>query len=277
MASLFDSLCERNAVTHNPVRGVKRPRVNSNEGKTPALSDGQARALLEAPSPETLKGKRDRAILATFLHHGLRCEELCKLAVRDIDDRQGVAQFRVHGKGSKIRHIPLHPIALQRIQEYLIAAGHAEDTAGPLFRPVKNPSENGDISHALTHPAIYHCVLRKYAHAIGIGGGHLGPHSLRATAATNALERGSDLAEVQEWLGHANVATTRLYDRRRSRPRQSHLPHFVLDHSEIYSDTSRPRRTLRLRKARTFTKSAFYHTCDSNLPSYSWRVYSRDR
>jgi integrase/recombinase XerD len=119
---------------------------------------------------------------------------LCKLAVRDIHDRQGVTHFRVHGKGSKIRYIPLHPIALQRIQEYLIAAGHAEDTAGPLFRPVKNPSEKGDISHALTHPAIYHCVLRKYARAIGIGGGHLGPHSLRATAATNALDRGSDLA-----------------------------------------------------------------------------------
>jgi integrase/recombinase XerD len=221
VASLFDSLCKRNAVTHNPVRGVKRPRVDGNEGKTPALSDGQARALLEAPSPETLKGKRDRAIIATFLHHGLRCEELCKLAVRDIHDRQGVAHFRVHVKGSKIRYIPLHPIALQRIQEYLAAAGHAEETAGPLFRPVKNPSEKGDISHALTHPAIYPCVLRKYARAIGIGGVHLGPHSLRATAATNALDRGSDLAKVQEWLGHANVATTRLYDRRRSRPEDS--------------------------------------------------------
>jgi site-specific recombinase XerD len=46
--------------------------------------DGQARALLEAPPADTLKGKRDRAILATFLHHGLRCEELCSLRVRDL-------------------------------------------------------------------------------------------------------------------------------------------------------------------------------------------------
>jgi integrase len=43
--------------------------------------------------------------------------------------------------------------------------------------------------------------------------------ALRATAATNALDRGADLGKVQEWLGHANVSTTRLYDRRRSRPR----------------------------------------------------------
>ena len=65
LASLFDHLCERNAVTHNPVKGVKRPKSNSNEGTTPAISDAEARHLLERPKAETLKGKRDRAILAT--------------------------------------------------------------------------------------------------------------------------------------------------------------------------------------------------------------------
>jgi len=35
-------------------------------------------------------------------------------------------------------------------------------------------------------------------------------HSLRATAATNALSHEADIAKVQEWLGHANVSTTRL-------------------------------------------------------------------
>ena len=56
--------------------------ANANEGTTPALSDTQARALLEAPPAETLKGKRDRAILATLLYHGLRREELCRVALR---------------------------------------------------------------------------------------------------------------------------------------------------------------------------------------------------
>jgi site-specific recombinase XerC len=46
-------------------------------------------------------------------------------------------------------------------------------------------------------------------------------HSLRATAATNALSHESDIAKVQEWLGHANVSTTRLYDRRKSKPEDS--------------------------------------------------------
>jgi integrase/recombinase XerD len=46
-------------------------------------------------------------------------------------------------------------------------------------------------------------------------------HSLRATAATNTLSHEADIAKVQEWLGHANVSTTRLYDRRKTRPEDS--------------------------------------------------------
>jgi integrase/recombinase XerD len=46
-------------------------------------------------------------------------------------------------------------------------------------------------------------------------------HSMRATATTNALSNEADIAKVQEWLGHANVSTTRLYDRRKTRPEDS--------------------------------------------------------
>lgn len=83
LSSLFEYLCERNAVTHNPVKGVKRPAAAGGEGKTPALADHQARLLLDAPVGDTLKARRDRAILATLLYHGLRRDELCRLRVRD--------------------------------------------------------------------------------------------------------------------------------------------------------------------------------------------------
>ena len=49
----------------------------------------------------------------------------------------------------------------------------------------------------------------------------IGAHSLRATAATNALDHEADIAKVQEWLGHANISTTRIYDHRRTRPEDS--------------------------------------------------------
>ncbi|KGU95186.1 hypothetical protein X888_3000 [Burkholderia pseudomallei MSHR4377] len=214
LSSLFDYLCERNAVLLNPVAGVKRPRGNSNEGKTPALGDHQARALLAAPDPDTLKGKRDRAMLAVLLYHGLRREELCLLKVRDIHDRRGVPHLRIHGKGSKLRHVPLHPASAERLHTYLEAAGHGSKADTPLFQSIRT------IGAAMTGDGIYKCV-KSYVTCKGVAAAGLGVHGLRATAATNALDHEADIAKVQEWLGHANIATTRLYDRRQSRPEDS--------------------------------------------------------
>ena len=140
LSSLFEHLCESNAVTHNPVKGVKRPPVESYEGKTPALGDHQARALLEAPDAISLKGKRDRAILATLLYHALRREELCKLTVKDFrHERRGVAHLKVSGKGSKTRYVPLHPAAHGLIVDYLEADGRGLETTGALFRRCRQP------------------------------------------------------------------------------------------------------------------------------------------
>src|ERR1700691_4377857 len=110
LASLFEYLCEKNAVTHNPVKGVERPEAESGEGKTPAIGDHQARDLLAAPDEDTVKSRRDRAILSTLLFHALRREELCKLRVKDFRHaRKGVPHLKVAGKGGKTRYLPLHP------------------------------------------------------------------------------------------------------------------------------------------------------------------------
>ena len=223
LSSLFDYLCEKNAVAGNPVDGVKRPLANGNEGSTPALGDAQARKLLEAPPDATLKGKRDRAILATLLYHGLRREELCGLRVRDIQSRQGVVHFRVKGKRDKIRFVPVHAAAQRLIEEYLVLAGHGADVAGPLFRPVKNNRSPEKLDRPLDPASVYRNILRKYGLETGSSAevNGLCVHSLRATASTNALSHEADIAKVQEWLGHANVSTTRLYDRRKTRPEDS--------------------------------------------------------
>ena len=222
LSSLFDYLCEQNAVLLNPVDGVKRPKANNNEGLTPALGNAQARALLNAPPADTIKGKRDRAVLATLLYHGLRREELCKLRVRDVQQREGVLHLRIEGKGDKIRFVPVAAKAARLIQEYLEAAGHGGDLTGPLFRPVKNNS-TGTLAKALNPASVYQEIVRRYGKQVGINADVHGfcVHSLRATAATNALEHNADIAKVQEWLGHANVSTTRLYDKRKNRPEDS--------------------------------------------------------
>src|ERR1700744_3664985 len=196
LSSLFDYLCERNAVTGNPVDGVKRPMANGNEGSTPALGDGQARKLLDAPPAHTLKGVRDRAILATLLYHGIRREALCGLRVRDLHSRQGVLHFRINGKRDKIRFIPVNAAAQRTIEEYLDRAGHRTDADGALFRPVKN-NRTGRLDRHLDPASIYRNIVCKYGLETGISGDVSGlcVHSLRATAATNALSHASDIPQ----------------------------------------------------------------------------------
>jgi site-specific recombinase XerD len=214
LASLFDFLCDANAVTHNPVRGVKRPRVESVEGKTPALSNEQARALLNAPPGDTLKGLRDRAILSVLLHHGLRREELVKLRVRDFaQQRRGVPHLEVHGKGGKLRWVELSQKCKLAVRAYLKIAGHGKDLDGALFRSISGPL-NAEGTRAMRAGGVYSSVVKHYMSQSGIEGENMGPHVLRATAATRALENGADLASTMRWLGHSNISTTKIYDRR---------------------------------------------------------------
>ena len=138
LASLFEYLCNKNAVTHNPVKGVERPKTENGEGKTPAIGDHQARELLGAPIDDSVKSKRDRAMLSTLLFHALRREELCKLKVKDARyTRKGVVHLKVSGKGGNIRYQPLHPGIQTLIHDYLAAAGHDADDNGALFRPIR--------------------------------------------------------------------------------------------------------------------------------------------
>ncbi len=217
LASLFDHLLENNAVAGgNPVHGVKRPKIETNEGKTPALGDDQAKLLLEAPDTETVKGVRDRAILAVLLYHGLRREEAARLTMGDLVERRGIKHLRVHGKGKKIRFLPLHPVAAERIYAYLEWDSARDTSSGPLFRSIRGKTTGAGV----TANGLY-TVVAYWARVAGIEVNGLGVHGLRATAATNALEHDADIAKVQMWLGHANISTTRLYDRRGQRPEDS--------------------------------------------------------
>ena len=124
--------------------------------------------------------------------------------------------LRVSGKGEKTRYLPLHPGTNSLIHDYLEASGHGTGENSALFRPVKN-NRTGKLDTALTPDGVYRLV-RSYSAQLGF---EIGAHALRATAATNALDNQADIAKVQEWLGHANIATTRIYDHRKTRPEDS--------------------------------------------------------
>jgi site-specific recombinase XerD len=113
----------------------------------------------------------------------------------------------------------VHAAAPSAINDYLDVAGHGDDKAGALFRPVRN-NVTSTLENAMTGGGIYE-MARGYGRQAGVNVDGLCLHALRATAVTNALEHQADIAYVQMWLGHANISTTRLYDRRRSRPEDS--------------------------------------------------------
>jgi integrase len=112
------------------------------------------------------------------------------------------------------------------IDAYLEHAGHRDELKGALFRTLGRNMQGFDASgrdnskRAITPDGVYR-EIKRYAKKLGITMPGLGAHALRATAATNALLHEADLAKVQEMLGHANISTTKLYDRRNSRPEDS--------------------------------------------------------
>ncbi len=141
-------------MTNNPVDGVKRPGEAANEGKTPAMGDRQARALLNALDAGTL-------------------DELCGLRVKDVQERPRMKHLRLHGEGDKIRFLPAQPAACERIADYRAAAGHGADVGGPVFRPVRNPG--GPLDRPLTAAAVYASVVMHHVRAAGADTARLCP------------------------------------------------------------------------------------------------------
>jgi len=213
VSALFTFYCEQGAMKANPFKVISRPSVDNHIGKSKIINEAEARKLLYSPLPYTIKGKRDRAILSSFLYHGLRRAEVCDLKINSMFVDNGVNVFLIKGKGDKIRRVPINPSTIKLINEYLNESDHGDDEEAPLFLPLKNyKNEHGKLNH-LTGDGIYKIIMY-YAQKTGIDMNKFHPHSLRATAATNALNNNADIVEVQKWLGHANIQTTRIYDHR---------------------------------------------------------------
>lgn len=220
LSSLFSHLVEEQLVAHNPVRDLKRPRVNRRQGKTAAFSQEQARAVLDAPPKDTLGGLRDRAILSVGLQVGARRAEIAHMTVGDIHQHRGLTCIRYVRKGGEEHRVPLNPQTEKRIRDYLELAGHGSDPEAPLFRPLRGNQVTDDPNRHMT-PDLVDKVVRKWTKkALGFTRG-FSAHSMRATFITRALENGCSLERVQKDVGHAHPSTTQLYDHRDDNPEES--------------------------------------------------------
>jgi site-specific recombinase XerD len=178
------------------------------------LTVDEARTLWQLPSSYTLKGKRDRAVLAVLLGCGLRRRELIELTWDHLQRREDHwAIVDLVGKGGHIRTVPMPDWVKRTIDDWLNAA---DISHGKLFRCV---CRKGTVwGTEITEKVVWH-VVKEYAKRLGIS--KLAPHDLRRSCARLCDTAGGELEQIQFLLGHVSVQTTEKYLGCRQRLREA--------------------------------------------------------
>ena len=182
------------------VEGVRTSGVRTGNW----LTLEQAQQLIRTPDLETLKGLRDRAILAIMIGGGLRRSEVAALEVNHIQMREARwVIVDLVGKRRRVRSIPIPAWAKAAIDDWVETANISD---GKIFRSV-NKGDN--ISGPDLTPQAVADVVKHYADICGFD--NLAAHDLRRTYAHLAKEGGSATEQIQFSLGHASVKTTERY------------------------------------------------------------------
>ena len=199
----FRFLEATNQILQNPARDLPLPRIQSLPRGV--LTMEQARRLMNAPSPFTPWGLRDRAMLELFYGTGIRLRECLNLELSDVDLAEQLLLIR-DGKGKKDRMVPIPGRAAVALDIYLREARSQlirDPRVSTLFLSMR-----GNKVGQSTLSAAFH----QYGRTAGIPG-RVSPHLLRHTCATHLLKRGADIRHVQELLGHKHIETTAIYTR----------------------------------------------------------------
>jgi site-specific recombinase XerD len=168
------------------------------------LSQRQAQALLSSPDISTVRGLRDRAILAVLLGCGLRRSEVAALTFTHVQQRDGRwCIVDLVGKHGRVRTAPMPAWVKIAIDAWTAGASVAD---GHVFRPV---NRTGIVTGGRLGEKVVWQLLRGYAAAAGVPG--IAPHDLRRTCAKLCRAAGGELEQIQMLLGHASVQTTERY------------------------------------------------------------------
>ena len=168
------------------------------------LSLKQAQTLLSAPNITTVKGLRDRAILAVLLGCGLRRSEVAALTFAHVQQRDGRwCIVDLVGKHGRVRTAPMPTWVKVAIDAWTSAARVGE---GFVFRQVSHADR---ISGERLGEKVVWQMLRQYAAQVGVPS--VAPHDLRRTCAKLCRAAGGELEQIQLLLGHASVQTTERY------------------------------------------------------------------
>ena len=185
------------------VKGAKLDR----SFKKDYLTSRQAGKLIGAVDRETVKGKRDYALLALMLTTGLRTIEVIRADIKDIATLGDDTVLYLQGKGrdEKNEFVKLEPHAEEAVREYLAERQDATPES-PLFASVSHRN----TEQRMTTRSISRIVKERLI-SVNLKSDRLTAHSLRHTAATLNLLNGGTPQETQQLLRHSNITTTMIY------------------------------------------------------------------
>jgi integrase/recombinase XerD len=185
-------------IDRNPARSARRPRTGEGHVElTPALDRAEVLRLISAAGRPW-----ERALVLVLTMQGLRVSEALALDLDGVTEVRGHRTALVQGKGGRSDRVPLPPVVVDAL--LAVAADEGRST-GPVFV--------GADGQRMSRHSVGR-ALSRLGRAAGIPR-TVGPHMLRATAITGALDGGATLRDVQDFARHADPRTTRRYDRGR--------------------------------------------------------------
>ncbi|GAA4600045.1 site-specific tyrosine recombinase XerD [Planotetraspora phitsanulokensis] len=213
VSSWYEYLHETDAIDANRFKKVKRPKIPRKHSETVALTKSEAQDVLrEADRDHGREQLRTSAVIRVLLQVGLRVSEVVDAQIEDLGFARGYRTLRVMAKGAKplVRRLPVETV--YALDLYLAERARREgvemkDLTGPIF--VTGPGRPWPRTKAWE-------MVRRIAKQAGIQS-KVGPHTLRHTYASLALDGGASPRQVQLDLNHEDLATTEIYWQARDR------------------------------------------------------------
>jgi len=206
---LFDWLVTGHIMEMNPAHSVRGPKYVVKRGKTPVLTNDEARALLDSIDASTLKGLRDRALIGVMVYTFARVNAVISMKVKDYYTQGRRGWIRLHEKGGKEHDVPCHHTLEAYLDEYIAAADIAREPDSPLFR---STGKKAGATEPLWQQDVFR-MIRRQALIAGLDT-RAGCHTFRATGITAYLKNNGALEHAQTIANHSSPRTTKLYDRR---------------------------------------------------------------
>ncbi len=207
---LYDWMIVGQIVEVNPAQAVRGPKHVVKKGKTPVLTEDEARDLLKSIDDTDLVSLRDRALIAVCLYSFARIEAALGMEVADYFPQGKRWWFRLKEKGGKHHDMPAHHKVEEFVDAYIQAAGLKDQKNTPLFRTAIGKTKTLSDRRMSRHAALK--MIQRRAKKAGILTA-VCCHSFRATGITNYLEHGGTLEKAQQMAAHESPKTTKLYDR----------------------------------------------------------------